>query len=47
MSEKITSEEIFLLDATPRDEVGFKQKGQEMVQRTLRRCLFGIFRGTV
>ncbi|XP_051282774.1 voltage-dependent L-type calcium channel subunit alpha-1D isoform X5 [Dicentrarchus labrax] len=45
MSGKSCSEEIFLLNETPRRQNDFKQKGKEMFQKTLGRCLFGIFRG--
>ncbi|XP_054868925.1 voltage-dependent L-type calcium channel subunit alpha-1D isoform X7 [Amphiprion ocellaris] len=38
------SDKVFLLDA-PRRQNDFKQKGEEMFQRTLGRCLLGIFRG--
>ncbi|XP_071331754.1 voltage-dependent L-type calcium channel subunit alpha-1D [Trachinotus anak] len=44
MSGKVSSEEVFLLNATPRHQNDSKQNGKEF-QRTLRSCLFGIFKG--
>lgn len=46
MSGKVDSQEVFLLNATPRRHDDLKQKGKEMVQRTLGKCWSGIFRGT-